>query len=88
MAEQRIGAVVLAAGAASRFRSDKLLAVYNGSSLIHFALSAAVLSSADPITLVVAPGKLDVYRPYVRLPGRTVQIVAAEQALGGLGSFS
>ena len=80
MVEQRIGAIVLAAGAASRFGSDKLLALYDGAPLIRFAVRAAALSSADPITLVVAPDKLDAYRPQVRVLGRTIQIVVAERA--------
>jgi CTP:molybdopterin cytidylyltransferase MocA len=84
MPEQQIGAIILAAGVASRFFNDKLLASYRRKPLIYFALRAATLSSADPLRLVIAPGKLDAYAQHVRLLGRTVQIVIARLALKGL----
>lgn len=83
MVKQRIGAIVLAGGAASRFGSAKLLAFYDGAPLIRFAVRAAVLSSADPITLVVAPDRLDAYRHQVRELERTIQIVVAQRASSG-----
>jgi molybdenum cofactor cytidylyltransferase len=76
MAERQIGAIVLAAGVASRFGSDKLLAVYNNRPLIQCALGAAAWSAADP--LVVA---LDVYRLLMCAIDRPIQMVVADTLL-------
>ena len=49
--EQRLEAVVLAAGAASRFGGGKLLAAFQGGALIDGALSAAFAAPARAVTV-------------------------------------
>lgn len=51
-----VGAVVLAAGAGSRFGGGKLLAALDGRPLVRHVIDAAVAAGLDPIVLVVPPG--------------------------------
>lgn len=51
-----VGAVVLAAGAGSRFGGGKLLAVLDGRPLVRHVIDAAMAAGLDPIVLVVPPG--------------------------------
>jgi len=56
----RVGGVVLAAGAGSRFGGDKLVASLDGRPLVRHVVDAAVASGLDPIVVVVPPaGVLD-----------------------------
>jgi molybdenum cofactor cytidylyltransferase len=84
MVEHQIGAIVLAAGNASRFGRDKLMAIYKGTPLIHFAVRAASLSFADPITLVIASDKLDTYQPHIAGLSKAIHVTVAELASDGL----
>src|ERR1700710_1384310 len=49
----KVGAVILAAGASSRFGKPKQLALYRGESLVHHAVTAAVSAGCDPVVVVV-----------------------------------
>ncbi|HEY4189097.1 MAG TPA: nucleotidyltransferase family protein [Candidatus Limnocylindrales bacterium] len=51
----RVGAVVLAAGAGSRFGGDKLLAKLDGRPIVRHVVDAAVAAGLDPIVIVVPP---------------------------------
>lgn len=56
----RIAAVVLAAGAGSRFGGGKLLARLEGRSIVEHVVDTARAAGLDPIIVVVAPtGELD-----------------------------
>jgi CTP:molybdopterin cytidylyltransferase MocA len=56
----RVGAVVLAAGAGSRFGGGKLRADLDGRPVVRHVLDAAVAAGLDPIIVVVPPdGALD-----------------------------
>jgi molybdenum cofactor cytidylyltransferase len=52
----RIGAVILAAGSASRFGGAKLAAPLDGRPLLRHVVDAARTAGLDPIIVVVAPG--------------------------------
>jgi molybdenum cofactor cytidylyltransferase len=51
----KVGAVILAAGAASRFGGDKLAADLDGRPIVRHVVDAAVGAGLDPIAVVVAP---------------------------------
>ena len=51
-----VGAVVLAAGAGSRFGGDKLRAPLDGRPIVRHVIDAAVAAGLDPIVIVVPPG--------------------------------
>ena len=51
----RVGAVVLAAGSASRFGGDKLSAELAGRPVLRHVLDAAVAAGLEPIVVVVPP---------------------------------
>ncbi len=53
---ERIGGVLLAAGAATRFGADKLAADLGGETLLHRAAAAMLGAGLDPVIVVVAPG--------------------------------
>lgn len=50
---ERVAGVVLAAGAASRYRSQKLLAPLRGKPLLQHAVDAACASTLDPVVVVL-----------------------------------
>ncbi|PXA82726.1 nucleotidyltransferase family protein, partial [Caulobacter sp. D4A] len=52
----RLEAIVLAAGAASRFGGGKLLADYRGRPLLDHALDTALAAPARGVTGVLRPG--------------------------------
>jgi CTP:molybdopterin cytidylyltransferase MocA len=51
----RVGGVVLAAGAGSRFGGDKLGAALDGRPLVRHVIDAATAAGLDPIVVVVPP---------------------------------
>ena len=51
-----VGAVVLAAGAGSRFGGGKLRASLDGRPLVRHVIDAAVAAGLDPVVVVVPPG--------------------------------
>jgi molybdenum cofactor cytidylyltransferase len=51
----RVGGVILAAGAASRFGGDKLLARLDGKPLVRHVVDAAVAAGLEPIVVVEPP---------------------------------
>jgi CTP:molybdopterin cytidylyltransferase MocA len=52
----KVGAVVLAAGAGSRFGGGKLGAELDGRPIVRHVIDAAVAAGLDPIAIVVPPG--------------------------------
>lgn len=73
--ENRVAAIVLAAGGASRFGSTKQLAVWRGKPLLLHAVDAALASEASPV-IVVLGADADACR--ATLGDRPVQIVENE----------
>jgi molybdenum cofactor cytidylyltransferase len=56
----KVGAVVLAAGAATRFGGGKLLAELDGKPIVRHVIDAAVAAALEPIVIVVPPdGSMD-----------------------------
>ena len=75
----RVAAVILAAGAGSRFGGDKVLAVLEGRPLIRHVLDAATAADLDPVVIVTPPGG-----PLATLdlgPGRRVENPLPEEGL-------
>ena len=56
MPAERIGGVLLAAGAGKRFGADKLAAELRGESLLYRSVTAMLRAALDPVIVVVAPG--------------------------------
>ncbi len=57
---EKIGIIILAAGASSRLGSAKQLLVYNGHTLLQHALHAALDSVAHPVIIVLGAGEHDI----------------------------
>jgi molybdenum cofactor cytidylyltransferase len=58
--QPRIGAIVLAAGLASRFGGRKLLEALNGKPLVRHAVEAAKASHAEPVIVVTGNASVEV----------------------------
>ncbi len=83
MGSQRISAIVLAGGRASRFGADKLAALLDGRPLLHHAIGA-VEGMADEVLVIAAPGQVPDLPP-CPVPLRVVHdAVAHEGPLVGL----
>lgn len=65
--QQRVAAVVLAAGASSRFGSPKQLARFAGGTMLDAVIATAQSASLDPV-IVVAPSALPLPDDVVRVP--------------------
>jgi len=74
----RIGIILLAAGAARRFGRDKLREPVGGRPLIEWSIEAAVASGLRPILVVVRPGQAHLLPP--------VQTIVNEHPEEGLAS--
>ncbi|KSB88519.1 hypothetical protein AS593_12805 [Caulobacter vibrioides] len=90
----RLEAIVLAAGAGTRFGGGKLLADYRGRPLLDHALDAALAAPVDRVTAVIRPGDAAVAalvaaRPETRASapfGAPLRTLAAPDAAEGLGA--
>lgn len=74
-----VGAVVLAAGAGSRFGGGKLRATLEGRPLVRHVIDAAVTAGLDPIVVVVPPG--DAFAGLDLAPARTVTNPTPQEGL-------
>jgi molybdenum cofactor cytidylyltransferase len=77
----RIGAVILAAGAASRFGGGKLRAELEGRPVVRHVVDAAVAAGLDPIVIVVPPS--DGLEGLELAPARPVTNPNPEEGLSG-----
>jgi molybdenum cofactor cytidylyltransferase len=84
-AAERVAAIILAAGEARRFGSQKLLATLRGRPLLQHVLDAANRSSLAPIVLVLG-ADADEIAARVR-PGRALVVRNAEYASGQASSL-
>ncbi|MEP6690315.1 MAG: nucleotidyltransferase family protein [Gemmatimonadaceae bacterium] len=78
--EPGVAAIVLAAGASTRFGSQKLLALLDGAPLVRWAAIAAAHSLAADVVVVLAPGATELSDALEGLPVRCV--VAADSRSG------
>ena len=74
-----VGAVVLAAGAGSRFGGGKLQAALEGRPLVRHVIDAALAAGLDPIVVVVPPG--DAFDGLELAPARAVTNPIPEEGL-------
>jgi molybdenum cofactor cytidylyltransferase len=77
----RIGAVILAAGAASRFGGGKLRAELEGRPVVRHVVDAAVAAGLDPIVIVLPPS--DALEGLELGPARPVTNPNPEEGLSG-----
>jgi molybdenum cofactor cytidylyltransferase len=88
----QLEAIVLAAGAGTRFGGGKLLAAYRGRPLLDHALDAALAAPVERVTVVIRPGDAQVAalvaaRPETRLRARLRAVAAPDAAEGLAGSL-
>jgi molybdenum cofactor cytidylyltransferase len=77
----KVGGVVLAAGAASRFGGGKLRADLDGRPVVRHVLDAAIAAGLDPIVIVVPPG--DALDGLDLAPARSIMNPTPEDGLSG-----
>lgn len=82
---ERVGAVILAAGEAKRFGSQKLLAPLDGQPLLQHVIDAAQRAAIDPIVLVLG-ADADAIEDGVRI-GRARVVLNPEYATGQASSL-
>ncbi|MBU3749501.1 MAG: nucleotidyltransferase family protein [Mycobacterium sp.] len=82
MPAERIGGVLLAAGAGKRFGADKLAAELHGETLLQRAAAGMLDAGLDPVIAVVAPGAA---RP---VPDRVTAVVNERAGDGIAGSVA
>lgn len=82
----RLEAIVLAAGAGTRFGGRKLLAGYRGRPLLDHALDAALAAPAWRVTAVIRPGDAAVADLVATRPGERLRALVASDAVEGLGA--
>jgi molybdenum cofactor cytidylyltransferase len=80
---QKIGAVILAAGASSRFGKPKQLIQYGGKSMVRRAIDVATKAGCLPIAVVVGSDSDDITR---ELQKANVAIVLNQRWKNGIGS--
>ena len=90
-ASERLEAIVLAAGAGTRFGGDKLLAPFRGRPLIAGALDAAFAAPVRSVTVAVRAGDLalaEQVKAHARRLGRAgdLRLIVAAEAAEGLGA--
>lgn len=84
-AQQRVAAVVLAAGASTRFGSPKQLAPFAGGTMLHAVLDTARRAGLDPV-IVVAPTALPLPGDVVRVPNDDPSAGLSRSLLLGLAA--
>lgn len=82
----RLEAIVLAAGAGTRFGGGKLLAGYRGRPLLDHALDAALAAPVERVTVVIRPGDAAVAALVVARPDPRLRPLLAPDAAEGLGA--
>ncbi|MFT4253872.1 MAG: nucleotidyltransferase family protein [Caulobacter sp.] len=82
----RLEAIVLAAGAASRFGGGKLVAAYRGRPLLDHALDAALAAPARGVTVVLRPSDDDALALVERRSQPRLRALVAPAAGEGLGA--
>lgn len=82
----RLEAIVLAAGAGTRFGGGKLVADYRGRPLLDHALDAALASPAWRVTVVIRPGDAAVAALVAARPDPRLRALLAPDAAEGLGA--
>ncbi|HVE79349.1 MAG TPA: nucleotidyltransferase family protein [Gemmatimonadaceae bacterium] len=78
-----IAAVVLAAGASSRFAGHKLLATLYGAPVVHHAVQAALAMPVDEVVVVLGRDPAAVRAAVGSLPARFVEHAAFADGMGG-----
>lgn len=81
----RLEAIVLAAGAGTRFGGGKLLAAYGGRPLLDHALDAALAAPVERVTVMIRPGDAAVAALVVARPDPRLRPLFAPDAAEGLG---
>ncbi|PVM85863.1 nucleotidyltransferase family protein [Caulobacter endophyticus] len=82
----RLEAIVLAAGAGTRFGGGKLLARYRGRPLLDHALDAALAAPVHRVSVVHRPGDAEVAALVAARPGPRLRALAAPDAAEGLAA--
>ncbi|PLR28974.1 molybdopterin-guanine dinucleotide biosynthesis protein MobA [Caulobacter zeae] len=82
----RLEAIVLAAGAGTRFGGGKLLAGYRGRPLLDHALDAALAAPVERVTVVIRPGDAAVAALVAARPDQRLRPLLAPDAAEGLGA--
>ncbi|PVM87291.1 molybdopterin-guanine dinucleotide biosynthesis protein MobA [Caulobacter radicis] len=82
----RLEAIVLAAGAGTRFGGGKLLADYRGRPLLDHALDAALAAPVERVTVVIRPGDASVAALVAARPDLRLRPLLASDAAEGLGA--
>jgi molybdenum cofactor cytidylyltransferase len=84
----RVDAILLAAGAGTRFGGGKLRAIWRGRTLMEHALAAAAQSPIRSVTVVTGadPGVADLVEDYARRTGARVQVVHCADHAEGMGA--
>ncbi|AYV46047.1 molybdopterin-guanine dinucleotide biosynthesis protein MobA [Caulobacter flavus] len=82
----RLEAIVLAAGAGTRFGGGKLLAVCRGRPLLDHALDAALAAPVDRVSVVVRPGDTAVADLVDARAAPRLRMLVAPHAAEGLGA--
>jgi molybdenum cofactor cytidylyltransferase len=82
----RLEAIVLAAGAGTRFGGGKLLALHRGRPLLDHALDTALTAQVVRVTVVVRPGDEAVADLVAARPEARLRMLIAPDAAEGLGA--
>ncbi|PVM89483.1 nucleotidyltransferase family protein [Caulobacter radicis] len=82
----RLEAIVLAAGAGTRFGGGKLLADYRGRTLLDHALDAALAAPVERVTAVIRPGDSALAERIAVRPDPRLRPLLAPDAAEGLGA--
>ena len=83
MSSERVGAIVLAAGASRRLGQPKQLVQMEGQTLVHRAATAAIEAGCDPVTVVVGA---EAEKISDALEALSVQIVLNASWAAGMGT--
>jgi len=82
----RLEAIVLAAGAGTRFGGGKLLAAYRGRPLLDHALDTALAAPVERVTVMIRPGDAEVAALVAARPENRLRALHAPDAAEGLGA--